>query len=702
MAKKKIISVTVPLLLALLALWQSPVIVCAILEKELSKHLERTVKIKSISVDSVHPFSLSLNKIHTSYSDIDIEVDQARLIFKKIPTAFEIQIKQAEIRKDSQIIPFQIQSEIQIDHDKVEFVKNQFIILNINTAFSGTYELDSRTAHFTLSYNTQDKDKKNEIENFPIKEWQGFFGYSIDIQKKYKKPAEISAYIKLEDVKAKIDWRKTNTEINGDIKASLETTFRYTDHLTVDSLAWDVDATKLGIDYNRIFKKPSDIKLVSRGYGEKKNKFYLKNFNLEFLTFVAMAESELTSDGAVKASLAILPFSFNGYEIYFPFLSDQPLTGNMELNGRFEQFADSRDKFNLNIETLKLNDFQAKLKYNEDNLKIHGPVSGDLSVTAKGMIDIANWLESDATIVGSLNANLPEVFYRTQGHIPFSFLPKTKLFENLKLNSKVNIEGLQIDQVALRLLTMSSNLSLGKIKLEGEINEAFSGRILLKEAQIPMLEENPTIKISSNFSNINMETFLGALFPKWKDLAIGEFTGDVAATTLLPSSPDFFNSLKAKGQFTLQNGLLQNLHFDQLVKSALSKLTRIKGVTQKAPQKMQMMGAFSLLDGVLKLSQFIAATTTREEFNFEGLLDLNMNLNMTGKAFLYGRSAIPVTLTGHILSPDLSLGKVAHQDIEEPSAVPPRRQPAEAKKPSLPPQNKSPDDEEEIKDLFGR
>jgi hypothetical protein len=676
-------------------------------------------------------------------ADMDLE-----LTLSSVTQGFDIDLKTRLIPAQEGLdypIPISLKSTILWKDDRIELLKNQLNVLSLSAQLSAFYQSKNDTYEIKL------KSAVDELHNFqpneasfPFHDWAGSLFLRADIDGKWGEPYHLMGDLNLKNFNSYFQWSYGELKTYGNIKGILESHFDGVEKVQFTALNWNVDATDMTVAYSSFFRKPPKVKLTTQGAGEFLNGFYIKDARLDFVHLICSGRGFMTPQGISHFSFSTPAFALQGLESFIPVLSEKPMKGMAEIRGEVVKEAGNYQYNQIRLQPLRIQNLETYVNYKKDNVEINGPLSGNFILTAEGPWNKLDFWQSPVVISGEVQAHLPQVTYSTNltnltnltvapatkigdqksegtaasEPFQFAFFPSSKLIENLQLNTKIHWDGFKLDNLILTGINLNSQISNGEMKAQGEIDSVFSGQVILKKAVIPLTTKNPIIQWTSHFSNINMERFLATLFPQWKNLALGDMSGEVSASSFLPSSPNFSASVKAQGQFMIQNGMLTTLPFDYLAKTVLSITPDIgdRRPIYTGPQKMQLSAQFNLTEKILNLTRFIASTATHDEFDFEGTLDVESRLNLKGHVFLteapvlprffnsnldsHHRLTVPMSLAGNLSNPDLRLIQPTSVALNrKPLADKKVRQPASAAK-------KPPDGQRKVtkmplkKDLF--
>lgn len=130
--------------------------------------------------------------------------------------------------------------------------------------------------------------------------------------------------------------------------------------------------------------------------------------------------------------------ALNGFEAFFPFLKDQTLQGELEVNARLEGDLSSPESLALDFAPLKLRGVSANVKYanKETQMYVGGPVqvTADVQISAKGT-DLSRAKASIAADFTRLGIVVGEKFRKKPGQVLALRASASKLDDKILINS---------------------------------------------------------------------------------------------------------------------------------------------------------------------------------------------------------------------------------------------------------------------------
>jgi hypothetical protein len=363
---------------------------------------------------------------------------------------------------------------------------------------------------------------------------------------------------------------------------------------------------------------------------------------------------------------------------------------SLTVKGSLKNF--SNPVFDLN---LKLSNFQTSLLQNSSfwptNLVASGAVAGDFDV-AGSFDQIAGIAKSPIKIKGVANANFSNFEYITEPAkvsaeaqpveeakalktVP-AFLPAWPLLKDLNLTLNTKVAKFRQNKITGQGLAAKAVIAKGGASMSATIAKIFNGQISMKKLLVPLIWENPVIRMSGSVKAIDVPMMFKSLeleegLPKMTGLA----TGTVNLSTEMPQSERFLASLQSAGQLDLQKFELKEINLTEGMMQTLSKVPQLGVKKDNAIKGFKGVAKiiYDLKKQVMKLSQLDLLSYNKDQFLLKGTLKLAGPVDLKGNLILskppfggevyecnkdkQGRISFPVVVKANWMSPDFTVPK---------------------------------------------
>lgn len=212
------------------------------------------------------------------------------------------------------------------------------------------------------------------------------------------------------------------------------------------------------------------------------------------------------------------------------------------------------------------------------------------------------------------------------------------------------------------------------------------------------------MELLANWQGVEVGDMMAWFNGKFKDYLSGKISGRVNVLGAIPNAVDGYKQLRAEGRLQLQQSQFNTFQISEKISSAIEKL-RLQPVAEKNSQvRFQAETNYELLVGNLHLSQFLLTTEKKDELRLRGMVDHNLQLDLTGTVAIgsvtiggaiakanvdkSGRMVVPLQVSGDIHHPDFALSKNTLKTMLEKAALSEAKNISEKLKKELGPQLK--------------
>lgn len=397
------------------------------------------------------------------------------------------------------------------------------------------------------------------------------------------------------------------------------------------------------------------------------------------------ANQKCLADFSLRSSGSALEIESLGVDSFF---------GQIRGSGKMEDWKSLAGQLKLTVKTLDLTELRVAMPDFRTLIpkgKLAGEMrfNGRVSTADKG--EEANpWYNWPLHAEGSVQLSIPDyallpvpaVEEKPQpgkannglkpSPAPTGFLPNGFLTNNLKLHVVADVAQFTKDNLIVKGLRTDGNISKGHFLGQVSAQQIFSGNMTASGLDIPLLEVRPKLHGNVKWSNLTIQDAVGWSKPAMKDIATGKMAGTSEFSTYLPSDPEFMNTLKTKGNITLEPVTLNSVRMGQVINDLVKKVPMLKLQPVRVdPLNGSVKSDFDLDRQTVQIENFQARDIDSSELQLKGkVLLTNFQGDMAG-TFKWakpqvqgcllegnrddqGRMVIPVAFKGDLMQPGLA------------------------------------------------
>lgn len=321
------------------------------------------------------------------------------------------------------------------------------------------------------------------------------------------------------------------------------------------------------------------------------------------------------------------------------------------------------------------------------DLRAAGEVSGQLSLNGK-------WVNAEglATTPLQLNAQLvlkdgdivylppPAVASKvpkekmnmtSKAQVVEALLPNWPLIRTAKVNLDSGFKQIVFSDLTLKGVTHVGQWLGGQWKGTASLENVFSGTMQVSHVVISPLASPPSFELQSSFQGLHANQVVEWIKPKLKGYMEGRLSGEVNAIGALPLADVGYSQIKADGDVTMAQAVLKTVNLDELINKELKKFGVGSAQVKNSPLPFAASTKFAFQDSQLNLEKFRLVTARRDELGLRGLIDTDLQADLTGNIALsgtrlsgsiakanadsQGRLVVPMQIKGSLLNPNFSI-----------------------------------------------
>ncbi|MCB0385313.1 MAG: hypothetical protein KDD43_07955, partial [Bdellovibrionales bacterium] len=378
------------------------------------------------------------------FKNISLLLRQDSLFHNKSPMSLNLNLL-AGIKKGSLVtsIPVQISSEeIFTSPERIEAKRINVDFGGLIAAAAGSTELKPVQHNWLVRFQVPDLAQLKVPPQFlPPGAWAGAFSGKIHFAQKPNSSPYLAIQALVQGFRGDTEWKKDTLELVGGIGADARIDAVYWEKWKFNDLFAVVDLSGAKISVDPWFRKKANerlrLHLVAKQEGPG---LRIDKGDLEFTRLKAFVRGFIQEapGGRSKLQVKVPPMALNGFEAFFPFLKDQTLQGELEVNARLEGDLSSPESLALDFAPLKLRGVSANVKYanKETQMYVGGPVqvTADVQISAKGT-DLSRAKASIAADFTRLGIVVGEKFRKKPGQVLALRASASKLDDKILINS---------------------------------------------------------------------------------------------------------------------------------------------------------------------------------------------------------------------------------------------------------------------------
>jgi hypothetical protein len=257
---------------------------------------------------------------------------------------------------------------------------------------------------------------------------------------------------------------------------------------------------------------------------------------------------------------------------------------------------------------------------------------------------------------------------------------KNPYIKNLTMSGSATIHNADLGYAKADLITAKMTFENLLLKIDPATMKTYGGT-LTSHMEWNGRPEVPTTKLSMNVNAVDANQFLGGWSSSYSDIVFGKLNSDFNFQMSGMTPEEIKKSTKGGGNFALNDGEIKTLKLSQKPLEALKAVPAFSGSIQKTAweEKLQKIaGAFSVQDGKILLSNMILQSGPFDAETSQVSLDFDQNISaklawipkeslISGGTLEMlkdekGRPSIPLSISGNIKSPKVSLDGDVVQD----------------------------------------
>ncbi|NQZ00405.1 MAG: hypothetical protein HRT45_07010 [Bdellovibrionales bacterium] len=456
--------------------------------------------------------------------------------------------------------------------------------------------------------------------------------------------------IVLKNFKSSVNLKDDKNRIyaSGPVSANLQGAVKVVkNELDYGTLRGSVDLTKVALNYKAKFKKKSGQRLsASLNLGQNKQSLVTKGSTLNYGPSVLELKGSVRGfvSPSFKLNLKLSNFqtSLVDKTPYWPkdMVANGAVAGNFDLSGKFDQ----------------------KVGIEKSPIKVKGSVNANFS----NFEYMPEPVEVNAEVAAEPTPKLKTV--------P-AFLPTWPVIQDLNLSVDTRVAKFRKNKISGKGLLVKAVVQKGGASVSGKVAEIFAGEVTLKKLLVPLIWENPVIRMSAAVKGLDVPLAFQSLDLQGLPKMTGVATGAVELTTELPESERFLSAMTSSGSLNLANFELKEISLTESMMKNLSKLKKlgVKADTNVKGFKGVANLAYILKNEVMKVSKLDLVSFNKDEFKLKGTLKLAGPVDLKGSVILskppfkgevyecntdkQGRMTFPVVVKANWMDPDFTVPK---------------------------------------------
>jgi hypothetical protein len=308
----------------------------------------------------------------------------------------------------------------------------------------------------------------------PPGKWSGSIQSLAEIDLKKGKAPNVQGNLNLQNLAGnEINLKTEAANLQGQLRANLQSQFSYDGALKVPQMDGDVDLSQLQIEAPGKLFKPQGVPMLAIVKANQAGEnLKIEKADFQFATLKASVSGVVASNpqGQSDLTIRVPETSLAGFEKYITMLAGTPLVGKVATNASIKGNLQKPETLWVNLNPLKIEGLRGQIKYIEKQTKVQGPASLDLNgvIVAHGK-DLQNaqvTLKSDLT---QLEIQQADIFQKKTG-------------EKLSINLNAKKKGQQLE-----ITKGDVDTFIGKLSLSGWAKEPQSPVFDIK-SNIPKLD----------------------------------------------------------------------------------------------------------------------------------------------------------------------------------------------------------------------
>lgn len=290
----------------------------------------------------------------------------------------------------SETVSLSSKGKLQRVPERLELADAQVVVMGIPMALMGSVILQSNAVEVKAQIKDFDLAQigLQKLETI-LKDWKGVVSLNAHLKRSGSfEPwvSEVTAAVKGLQGGANLISQKYS--LNGPVKldGSVRIKHQTGKDIEVPSADWNIDLTEAQLQVESLLSKPKGVSLLSHGKLQWQQTLFLENAEVQLHHLVAAFDGEIEGAKGADMSFRVAPFSLDGMEQVFPFLSAYPLSGKAEVIGHYSGDFDKPEKANLDLEKVALDKVKGSVSW-KDSVVLNGPflidLNGSLNVLGK-------------------------------------------------------------------------------------------------------------------------------------------------------------------------------------------------------------------------------------------------------------------------------------------------------------------------------
>ncbi|MCB0367363.1 MAG: hypothetical protein H6624_03300 [Bdellovibrionaceae bacterium] len=378
------------------------------------------------------------------FKNIGLLLRQDSLFHNRSPMSLNLSLMAGlKTRLLTTSIPVQISSEeIFTSPERIEAKRINVDFGGLIAAAAGSTDLKPLQHNWLVRFQVPDLGQLKVPPQFlPPGVWAGAFSGKIHFAQKPQSSPYVAVQALVQGFRGDTEWKKENLELVGGVGADARIDAVYWDKWKFNDLFAVVDLSGAKMTLDPWFRKKSNERLRVHVVAKQEGPgLRIDKGDLEFTRLRAFVRGFIQEGpgGRSKLQVKIPPTNLGGFEAFFPFLKEQSLQGELEVNARLDGDLSVPESLAIDLAPLKLSGVSANVKYanKETQMYAGGPVqvTADVQISAKGT-DLSRAKGSVAADFTRLGIVIGEKFRKKPGQVLALRASASKLDDKVLINS---------------------------------------------------------------------------------------------------------------------------------------------------------------------------------------------------------------------------------------------------------------------------
>jgi hypothetical protein len=315
-------------------------------------------------------------------------------------------------------VPFQSRGKLLKTQDHFELTDASLSLLGIPLILQGQMIIDSGAMNVKVSMEKLDLASVSpEVSKGLFMDWKGLVQFDVDFQKPTGlEPWRYQGKVSVQNFVGQTNYKNGDQQLSGPVKLNMNAEANYTleEGVRVSAARWDLDLTESSMKIESLFEKAPQIKALTTGEFSYDRGLILKHSSFQLANVDLELDGQIEEGQRTNLNFNVKPFSLIGMEKLLPFLDQYPISGDVEMVGRFSGDIKKPETANLKLTRLLLKDVNGQLDWMTESLKIKGPFTGNTS----GVLEVVGKEVRQGQLESKFNLSNMEIQYEKVFHKP--------------------------------------------------------------------------------------------------------------------------------------------------------------------------------------------------------------------------------------------------------------------------------------------